>query len=77
MQGIFKMHLKWRDQPPKTTTFIYRLLYEKLMVTTNQKSILDTHTKKEKAVQNDIKNNHQVIRKQGEKRDLLKQIWNN
>ena len=44
------------------------------MVTTNQKSILDTHTKKEKAVQNNIKNNHQVIRKQGEKRDLLKQI---
>lgn len=44
--GVFKMHLKWRDQPLKTITFIYRLLYENLRVTANQNSILDIHAKK-------------------------------
>ena len=44
--GVFKMHLKWRDQSLKTITFIYRLLYENLMVTANQNSILDIHAKK-------------------------------
>ena len=38
------MHLKLRDQQFKTVTQIYRetLPYIKVMVTTNQKSIIDT-----------------------------------
>ena len=47
MQG-FKMHLKLRDQQLKTIIFIYRLLYKNVMVTTNQKFIIDIHTKKKK-----------------------------
>ena len=46
--GVFKMHLKWRDQPLKTITLIYTLLYENLMVTANPNWILDIHAKKKK-----------------------------
>ena len=35
---------KLEDQQLKTILFIYRLLYQNLMVTTNQKSTIDTHT---------------------------------
>ena len=35
---LFKMHLKLRDQQLKTILYIYRLLHQNLMVTTNQKS---------------------------------------
>ena len=35
-----------RDQQLKTITYICRLLYINLMVTTNQKRIIDTHTQK-------------------------------
>lgn len=45
---VFKMHLKLRDQQLKTITRIHRLLYKTLMVTTNPKSITDTHTIKKK-----------------------------
>ena len=44
---ILEMHLKLRDQQLKTTLYIYRLLNQNLMVTANQKSTIDTHTKKE------------------------------
>ena len=42
---VLKVHLKSRDCQLKIIT--YRLLYKKLIVTTNQKSIIYTH-KKEK-----------------------------
>ena len=42
------MHLKLRDQQLKTIMYIYRLLYENLMVTTNQKSIISIHSKEKK-----------------------------
>ena len=48
MCRIFEIHLKLRDQQIKTTVYIYRLLYQNLMVTTNEKSIIDIHTKKKK-----------------------------
>ena len=38
---IFEMHLKLRDQQLKTIMHMYRLLYQNLMVQTNQKSIID------------------------------------
>ena len=44
----FKMHLKLRDQQFKTIMYIYRLLYKNLMATTNQKFIIDIHTKKKR-----------------------------
>ena len=49
---VLKMHLKLKDQQLKTITYIYRLLSNNLMVTTNQNSIIDTHThKKRKGIQ--------------------------
>ena len=45
---VFKMHLKLRDWQLKTILYIYRLLYKNYMVTTNQKSSIDIHTKKKK-----------------------------
>ena len=50
MQG-FKMHLKVRDQKLKTIKYIYRLMYENLLVTTNQILIIDIHIKKKKGIQ--------------------------
>ena len=37
------MHLKLKDQQLKTTLLTYRLPYQNLIVTTNQKSAIDTH----------------------------------
>ena len=33
---LLKMHLKLKDEQLKVITYIYRLLYKDLMVTTNQ-----------------------------------------
>ena len=40
------MHLKLKDQQLKITLSIYRLLYQNLMVTANQKSTTDTQKRK-------------------------------
>ena len=53
-----------RDQQLKTTLYIYRLLYQNLMGTANQKITIDTHTKKKKQPQNNIK----MVTKPPEKR---------
>ena len=42
------MHLKLEDQKFKTILFIYKLLYQNLMVTANWEYTIDTHTKKKK-----------------------------
>ena len=42
------MHLKLKDQQLKTILFIYRLVYQNLMITANQKSKIDTHTKRKR-----------------------------
>ena len=49
---VLKVHLKARDRQLKIIT--YRLLYKKLIVTTNQKSI---HTKKKKESIRGLKKN--------------------
>ena len=43
---LLEMHLKLKDQQLKRIFFIYRLLYQYIMVTANQKSTMDTHTHK-------------------------------
>ena len=43
---ILEMHLKLRAQQLKTIMYIYRLLHQNLMATTNQKSKIDTHPHK-------------------------------
>ena len=66
--------------------YIYRLLYKNLMVTTNQKSVIDTHTKKKNESRHNTKDSHQIIREENqrrrkkereEKKDLQKQVQNN
>ena len=42
----FKMHLELRDQQLKIILYIYGWLYQNLMGTTNQKTMMDTHIKK-------------------------------
>ena len=51
---ILEMRLKLKDQQFKTILFIYRLLYQNLMVTANQKPTIDTHTKKEKKIRHQV-----------------------
>ena len=71
------MHLKLRDQQLNTIMYIYSLLYQDLMLTTNQKSTINIHTKKET---NTI-GSHQITREENkrgkEKQVLPKQIQNN
>ena len=62
------MHLNFRDQQLKITKYI-RLLYINLMVTTNQNSLINTHTKKEKGIQNNTKDNHQITREKSKRRN--------
>ena len=51
------------------------------MATTNQKSIIDTHTKKGKKSKHTTKDSHHITREENERRkrkkDLQKQIQNN
>ena len=48
---ILEIHLKLREQQLKTILYVYRLLYQNLMITLNQVSTIDTHTQKEKTKQ--------------------------
>ena len=51
---ILERHLKLKDLQLKTVLFIYRLLYQNLMVTRNQKYTIDTHTHTRKRSPNTI-----------------------
>ena len=58
------------------------MLYKNLMVTTNQKPIIDTHTQKKKECKYNIKDSHQIIkeknlRREKKKKDLQKQVHSN
>ena len=53
---------KLRDQQLKTILYIYGLLYQNLMATANQKSTIDTHTKKKKQSKHNTKECHQITR---------------
>ena len=76
----FKMYLKLRDQQLRTDIYIYIYIYSRyLIVTTNQKSIIDTHTTKKKEPKHNTKDSHQITRnkrKRKGKKDLQKQPQN-
>ena len=64
------MHWKLRDQHLETILYIYRLLYQNLMGTTNQKSTIppkNLHTQKRKNNPNNTKDTHQITREQKRK----------
>ena len=61
------MHLKLRDKKLKTILCIYKLLYQNLMVTENQKSTIDIHTQKKKQSKHNTKDIHQVIREESKR----------
>ena len=42
----WELHLKLRDQQLTTTSYIYRVQYQNHRQATNQKSTIDTHTKR-------------------------------
>ena len=77
---ILEGHLKLRNQQFKPILYIYRLQYQNLMLTTNQKSTIYMHTKKKKASKHNTKVSHQITREQKRKgriKDLQKHIKNN
>ena len=59
--------------------FIYMLLYPNLMVmvTANQKSTIDAHSKKKRESKHNSKFSHKRTKEEGKKKDLQKQIQNN
>ena len=75
-----KMNMKLRDQQLKTITYLNRLLYINPMVSTNQKSVKDTHTLKRRnpniALEIGIKSQEKRTKEEGKKKDLQKQIQN-
>ena len=62
-----KIHLKLRDQQLKTILFIYRLLYQNLIVTANQKSTIDAHIKRKKESKHNTKVSHQITREENKR----------
>ena len=61
------MNLQLRDQQLKTISYVHRLLYENFRVTTNQKSTIDTQTKKNQLKYNS-KDSHQTTRGENKRR---------
>ena len=57
---ILERHFKLKEQQLKTILFIYSLLYQNPMGTTNQKSTIDTHTKNKKQSKHTSKGRHQI-----------------
>ena len=72
---ILEMHLKLKDQQLKTILYLYRLLYQNSMVTSNRKSTIDTHT--HKRIRNPNTTLKLVIKPQENKKILQNQIQNN
>ena len=64
---ILEMHLKLRGQQLKTKLYIYRLLYQNLIVTTNQKSTIDRHAKKKKQSKHNTKDSQQITREENKR----------
>ena len=63
-----KINLKLRDRQLKTIMYLFRLLYQNLMVTSNQKSIIDVYTIKKKESKYNTENIYQIKRGNKEKR---------
>ena len=57
--------------------YIYMLLYIFLMVTTNQKYILDTHVKKTKESKHNTKDSHQITMEKSKRRMEQKRTTKN
>ena len=56
-----EMHFQLRDQQLKTISYTYRLLYQNFRITANQKSTINTPTKKNQLKYN-MKDSHQTRR---------------
>ena len=61
------MYLQSRDQQLKTILYMYRLLHQNFRETANQKSTIDTQTKK-KQLKYNIKDSHQTTRGENKRR---------
>ena len=61
------MHSKLKDQQLKTILFIYRMLYQNLMVTTNWKSTIDKQTQKKKESKHNTKVSEQSTREENKR----------
>ena len=76
---LVKMHLKVRYQQLKINihicTYIHTYIY--LMITTNQKSIIDIHTKKEKESKYNTKQSSNHKRREQKKKGTKKRYENN
>ena len=64
---ILGIHLKVRDQQLKTILYIYRLLYQNLIVIANKKSTIDTHTIKKKKSRHNTEYSHQFTREENKR----------
>ena len=73
---VVKMHLKLRDQQLKTIMHLYRWLYKNLMLTTNQKPVIDIRTKKKKESRYNTKDSHQIMREENKIRRKRTTITN-
>ena len=62
------MSLNLRDEQLKIITHIYRLLYIKLMVTRNQKSVIDRQAKKTEDSKHSTKGSHQIAKEENKRR---------
>ena len=69
---ILEMYLKLIDQELKTIMYLYRLLYKDLMLTANQKSVIDIHMKKKKESKHNPKNSHQIKRGEQKRKGRIK-----
>ena len=67
------MHLKLRGQPLKTCLW-YKLLYQDLMVTTNQKSMRDIYVQNKKVYKHNTKDSHQIHNRREQKRKGEKRL---
>ena len=61
------MHLQLREQQLKMVSYTYRLLYQNFRITANQKSTIDTQTKKNQLKYN-TKDSHQTTRGENKRR---------
>ena len=57
------MHLKLREEQPKIITYLFRLLYQDLMRTTDQKITMDTNIKRRKLIKHSNNENQQTQQK--------------
>ena len=75
--GTPEMNLQLREQQLKTISYTYRLLYQNFRITANQKSTIDTQTKKNQLKYN-TKDSHQTMRREqeGKKKEQQKQLQN-